>query len=404
MSKRERRNPLASLSEQELAILEGIKSGLPLTEVLAPMIKRVTEAALEGELGAYLDQEEGLPNRRNGKSKKQVRSSFGEFELETPRDRNCGFDPQIVPKRQTALSEELDAKILSLYAAGMSYADIKQGVQEMYQVEISPGAISRISDRLLPEIQEWRQRPLEDAYAIVYLDAMYFKVKEEGKVETKAICSVLGVDKEGRKDILGMYLSESEGASFWAGVLADLKNRGIKDILIACVDGLKGFPEAINSLFPATDVQLCVVHQIRHSMKYVSYKNKKEFMADSKEIYRAPNKEAAEENLLKLQEKWGEKHPVSVRSWVDNWDNLSTYFKYDESVRRMIYTTNAVEGMHRMVRKYTKTKGSFTSENALIKSVYCAYKKCLQKWTMPVQNWPQIVSQLEIHFPGRLGL
>jgi len=329
---------------------------------------------------------------------------MGAFELETPRDRNADFEPQIVKKRQTVMTDDLDSKILNLYANGMSYADIRDNLEEIYQVPISNGTISKITDRLLPELEEWRNRPLSSVYSVLYLDAIHFKVRENNQVISKAIYSLLAINSEGEKEILGLYINESEGASFWAGILASLKERGVKDILIACVDGLTGFPDAINALFPKTEVQLCVIHQIRNSLRYVASGDQKEFMIDLKEIYRASSKDVAETNLLKLGEKWGTKYPIVINSWNNNWENLSTYFKYDTNIRKLIYTTNAVEGLHRMVRKYTKSKGAFTSENALLKLVYCAYMKILKKWSMPIFNWALIVSQLELHFPDRLKL
>lgn len=395
-------NKKLSLMEQE--ILSNIKSGKGLQNALAPLVKRVMEVALDSEFEEYLEQNGSDKNYRNGKSYKTVKSSVGEFELETPRDRNADFTPQIVQKRQTVLTDDLDGKILNLYANGMSYSDIRENLEEIYNIPISNGTISKITDKLLPELEQWRNRPLSSVYAILYLDAIHFKIRENGHVVSKAIYSLLGINSEGKKDILGLYISESEGANFWAGVLASLKERGVEDILIACVDGLKGFPEAINSLFPKTEIQLCVIHQIRNSMRYVASSNQKEFMCDLKEIYRASSKELAETNLLKLEEKWGKKYPIVINSWNNNWENLSTYFKYDGNIRKLIYTTNAVEGLHRMIRKYTKSKGSFTSENALLKLVYCAYNKTLKKWTMPINNWALIVSQLELHFPARLKL
>jgi transposase-like protein len=370
---------------------------------LAPLMKRVMEAALEGEMDDYLDQNP-IENRRNGTSKKRIKSSSGQFELETPRDRNSDFQPKIIQKRQTVMTDDLDTKILNLYANGMSYNDIRDNLEEIYQVEISNGAITKITDRLLPELQEWRRRPLESVYPIVFLDAIHFKIREEGRVVAKAIYTLLALNDEGKKEILGLYINDSEGSNFWASVLSELKERGVQDIIIACVDGLKGFPEAINSIFPQAEIQLCIIHQIRNSMRYVASKNQKEFMADLKEIYRAPSKDIAETNLLLLEEKWGKKYPIAIRSWHNNWEELSTFFKYDQNIRKLIYTTNAVEGLHRIVRKYTKSKGAFTSQNALLKQVFCAYKKALNKWTQPVHNWAIIVSQLEIHFPERLKL
>jgi putative transposase len=274
----------------------------------------------------------------------------------------------------------------------------------MYGLEISTAKISLITDKLMPVITEWRNRPLEAVYPIVFLDAMHFKVREEGKVTSKAFYSVLGVNKDGRKDILGMYLSENEGAHFWLGVLNDLRARGIEDILIASIDGLKGFPEAIAQVFPKTEIQLCVVHQIRNSLKYVVSKDQKAFMVDLKLVYKATSKDLAEHRLLELGERWGKKYPAVIKSWQANWEALSQYFKYPEELRRIIYTTNIVEGFHRQIRKYTKSKGAFTSENALLKLIYCACQKILEKWDQPMHNWALIVSQLQIYFDGRLKL
>jgi transposase-like protein len=370
------------LSPVEQEILNNIQSGNSVQSALAPLMKRVMEAALQGEMDDYLDE---IPdqNYRNGTSKKRIKSSSGNFELETPRDRNCEFEPQIIKKRQTIMTEDLDNKILNLYANGMSYADIRDNLEEIYQVEISNGAINKITDRLLPELQEWRERPLDSVYAVIFLDAIHFKIREDGRVVSKAIYSLLGITAQGKKEILGLYIDDSEGASFWASVLASLKERGVDDILIACIDGLKGFPEAINSIFPKCEIQLCIVHQIRNSMRYVASKDQKDFMRDLKEIYRASSKNLAEDKLLKLDDKWSKKYPIVVNSWNNNWEELSSYFKYDHHIRKLIYTTNAVEGLHRMVRKYTKSKGSFTSENALLKLVFCAYKKALKNGHSP---------------------
>ncbi len=392
------------LSAVEQQILADIQSGSGLQSALAPMVKRVMEAALEGEMDAHLEERGHNGNRRNGKARKRVKSSSGAFELEAPRDRNGTFEPQVIKKRQTVLTDDLDAKILNLYASGMSYSDIRCNLEEIYQVKISSGAINKITERLLPALQEFRERPLEAVYAIVYLDAIHFKLRENGRVVPKAIYTLLGITSDGKKDILGLYINDTEGANFWAGVLASLKERGVEDILIACIDGLKGFPEAINAIYPKTEIQLCIIHQIRNSMRYVASKDQKEFMVDLKTIYQASSKDVAEVNLLKLIEKWSKKYSVVTDSWSRNWEELSAYFKYDRHIRKLVYTTNAVEGLHRMIRKYTKSKGSFTSENALLKLVFCAYKKALKKWTQPIQNWALIVSQLEIHFPKRLSL
>jgi putative transposase len=389
--------------------LSQIKSGQSLMGkdgVLTPLIKQLLEAALEGEMEAHLSEcrEENTPNRRNGKMSKTIKSETGSFELETPRDRLGSFEPEIVKKRQTVLNESLDNKVLSLYSIGMSYEAITEHLAEMYGLEVSTAKISLITDKLLPLITEWRNRPLESVYPIVFLDAMHFKVRVEGKVVPKAFYTVLAVTPEGKKDILGLYLSEAEGARFWLGVLSDLKARGVEDILIASIDGLKGFPEAIAEVFPRTEIQLCVVHQIRNSLKYVASKEQKAFMTDLKLVYKATSKELAEHHLLELNEKWGKKYPAVMRSWSNNWEALSQYFKYPEIIRRMIYTTNIVEGFHRQIRKYTKNKGAFTSENALNKLIYCACQKVLENWNQPMHNWGAIVSQLQIFFDDRLHL
>lgn len=396
-------------NEFKTEAIEKIKSGQPLTGkggILTPLLKELLESALEGELESHLlaSREAGVSNRRNGKSSKHVQTSSDSFELLTPRDREGSFEPEIVKKRQTVLNESLDNKVLALYALGMSYDAISEHLAEMYGLEVSCAKISLITDKLLPLITEWRNRPLESVYPIVFLDAMHFKVRVEGKVTTKAFYSVLAISTEGKKDILGLYLSENEGARFWLGVLNDLRARGVEDLLIASIDGLKGFPEAIADVFPKTEIQLCIVHQIRNSLKYVVSKDQKAFMADLKQVYRASSKDLAEHHLLELGEKWGKKYPAVMKSWNDNWENLSQYFKYPEELRRIIYTTNIVEGFHRQIRKYTKNKGAFTSENALLKLIYCACQKVLEKWSQPMHNWALIISQLQIYFDGRLNL
>jgi putative transposase len=389
--------------------IEKLKSGQTLLGkegVLTPLIKQILEAALEGEMESHLQvcQEQSQPNRRNGKLKKVLKTTNGSFELETPRDRESTFEPEIVKKRQTVLNESLDTRILALYGLGMSYQAIAEHLTDMYGLDVSAAKISQVTDRLLPVITEWRNRPLEAVYPIVYLDAIHFKIREEGKVVAKAIYSILGVNQEGHKDILGIYLSESEGAHFWLGVLNDLRARGVDDILIASIDGLKGFPEAIAEAFPRTETQLCVVHQIRNSLKYVVSKDQKTFMIDLKQVYQASSKGLAEKHLTELEEKWGKKYPVVIKSWRTNWELLSNYFKYPEDLRRIIYTTNIIEGFHRQLRKYTKSKGAFTSENALLKLIYCACQKVVEKWNQPMHNWALIISQLDIYFAGRLDL
>jgi transposase-like protein len=364
------------------------------------------EASLEGELDAHLNEcrEQGVSNRRNGKLKKIVKSGAGPFELETSRDREGSFEPQLIKKRQTVLNESLDNKILALFGIGMSYSAIAEHLADMYGLEVSSAKISQITDKLLPIIEEWRSRPLETVYPVVYLDAIHYKVREDGRVVSKAIYTVLGINKNGLKEVLGIYLSEAEGARFWLQVLNDLKNRGIEDILIICIDGLKGFPEAIAQIYPSTEIQLCVIHQIRNSLRYVVSKDQKEFMQDLKQVYKSNSKTQAEIALDSVEEKWGKKYAPVFKSWRSNWEALSQFFKYPFELRRIIYTTNIIEGLHRQMRRFTKSKGSFTSENALLKLIYCACQKAAEKWDQPLHNWALIISQLEVYFEGRLDL
>ncbi|SHO53930.1 IS256 family transposase, partial [Desulfopila aestuarii] len=369
--------------------------------ILTPLIKQLTEAALEAELDSHLKQDI-TANRRNGKSKKTIKSMNGSFELNTPRDREGNFSPQFVKKHQTTMSDELEQKILALYGLGMSYKDISGHLQEMYGVEISTGALTAITDKIIETVKRWRARPLESIYPVVWLDAIHYKVHENGRVVSKAVYTILGVNLEGRKDVLGLYISENEGANFWLQVLTDLANRGVEDILIACIDGLKGFPEAIEAIFPKTEVQLCVVHQIRNSLKYVASKNQKEFMVDLKRVYKANSKDIAEVELDALESKWNSKYPIVIRSWRNNWERLSQYFKYPDDIRRIIYTTNTIEAVHRQFRKLTKTKGAFPNQDSLLKLLYLGIQNAQKKWTMPIQNWSLSVSQLAIFFEGRL--
>lgn len=389
-------------------ILEEFRNGKKLTGkggLLAPLIKQLTEAALEAEVESHIanDVLSGNRNRRNGVNKKTIKgTSDGTFELETPRDRNGTFEPQIVKKHQTTISDEIEEKIISMYALGMSYRDISSHLEDIYQVSISTATISAITDKIITSVKEWQARPLEALYPFVWLDAIHYKVKDGGKYVSKAVYTILGVRVDGKKEILGLYLSESEGANFWLSVLTDLQARGVEDILIASVDGLKGFPEAINAIFPQTEVQLCIVHQIRNSIRYVVSKEQKEFAKDLKLIYQAPTKEMAEEELLKLEEKWGKKYPLVINSWNNKWDNLSIFFKYPAEIRKIIYTTNIIESIHRQFRKLTKTKGAFPNENSLLKLLYLGIQNASKKWSMPVRNWSLTISQLAIFFEGRL--
>ena len=387
--------------DKALAALQNGQDPTGKDGILTPLIKQLTEAALKAELEAHLEAEES-PNRKNGTTKKTIKSPSGSFELETPRDRAGSFEPQLIKKHQTHLTDEIERKILSMFSLGMSYQDMAAHVADLYGLSVSSATISAITDRLIPELKQWRERPLDSHYPFLWLDAIHYKVKEDGRYERKAVYTVLGLNLAGKKEILGLYLSESEGANFWLSVLTDLSNRGIKDILIAAVDGLKGFPGAINAIFPQTEVQLCVIHQIRNSLKYVASKNQKAFMADLKPVYKAVNKEAAETALDDLERRWGDQYPIVIKSWRSKWDNLSVYFKYPEEIRRVIYTTNAIEAVHRQFRKLTKTKGAFPNENSLLKLLYVGIQNATKKWTMPIQNWNLTLSQLSIYFEGRL--
>ncbi|MCG8320390.1 MAG: IS256 family transposase, partial [Cytophagales bacterium] len=372
------------LNELQKKALEQFKSGQSLfgkDGAFAPMLKQFLESALEAEMSEHLDeQKRDQGNKRNGKGKKTIKSSTGSFDIETPQDRQSSFDPQIVKKRETVLADSLQDKIIGLYGLGMSLRDISDHIKEMYDTEISHTLLGQITDRIIPQVKAWQNRPLEPVYCIVWMDAMHYKVRSEGKVEHKALYNILGVNAAGMKEILGMYVSESEGANFWLQVLTDLHNRGLKDILIACTDNLRGFSEAIQSVYPKAEVQSCMVHQVRNSLKYVASKDQKAFMKELKEVYRADTKELAETALLNLSEKWGKKYPIVIQSWEANWEKLTTYFQYTAPIRKLIYTTNAVEGYHRQIRKVTKTKGAFTSDMALLKLVYLATKNIEKKW------------------------
>jgi len=386
------------------AALQGLREGKDLTGkdgILTPLIKQLTEAAMQGELEAHLASED-TANRKNGYSRKIMKGPTGCFELDAPRDRTGSFEPQIVKKHQTHLTDELERKIIALFTLGNSYQDIRTHIADLYGISLSNGTINAVTDKLVPALQAWRERDLEDIYPIVWLDAIHYKIKENGRYVSKAVYTLLGLNIEGKKELLGLYLSDQEGAHHWLSVLTDLYNRGVKDILIACVDGLKGFPEAIESIYPNTEIQHCIIHQIRNSMKYVASKNQKAFMADLKTVYKAATLNAAELALDDLQAKWGDKYPMVITSWRSKWPTLSAYFKYPDYVRKAIYTTNAVEAVHRQFRKLTKTKGGFANENSLLKLLYAGILKASERWTCPVQNWNLTLSQMAIHFPGRL--
>jgi transposase-like protein len=390
-------------------VLEQLKSGKPLLGkdgAFAPLLENILNAALEGEMDAHLDEDErGLGNRRNGRMSKQVQTQMGEVTVHTPRDRHSSFEPEFIKKRETILAEGVADRIIGLYALGNSTREISDWMEENLGNRVSADTISSITDRVLPEIQSWRSRSLENVYPIVWMDAIHYKVMDEkNRPVTRAIYNVLGVDRNGYKDLLGMYISKSEGANFWLSVLTDLQSRGVNDILIASTDNLTGFSDAIKSVFPQTVVQTCVVHQIRNSIKYVASKNQKTFMKDLKLVYQAVSKEQAAIELDNLDSKWGKDYPIVVKSWRDNWEKLTAYFEFSDAIRRIIYTTNTVEGYHRQIRKVTKNKGVFTNDTALEKLVYLAYRNIRKKWTMPLSNWGLTAQQLAIKFPERFNL
>jgi putative transposase len=384
--------------------LESLKKGKKLEGAdgaVTPLIKRLIEASLDGEMDAHL--QESRPNRRNGHGKKKVKTSFGDVNLETPRDRDSSYTPELIPKRQRSLGPSLENKILSLYSLGMSYRDISGHIMEMYGMELSPAQLTFITDKVWPEIEEWRSRPLDDVYPFIWFDALFYKVKQDGQIKSMAAYLALGMNVEGEKDLLGIYLAETESAKFWLQVLSDLQIRGVKDILIASIDNLTGFEQAIRSIFPQTDVQLCIVHQIRNSIKYVPWKDEREVIRDMKSIYKANNYEEAEKALAKFDSKWSKQYKAMVTSWKRNWEGLTSFYNYPEPVRKIMYTTNSIEGFNRQIRKATKAKGSLPSERALYKLLYLVSINVQKRWSRP-RSWSQVLNILATMFPERLGL
>ena len=374
------------------------------------LVKDVLENILEAEMDEHLgrdkyqrqsDIEPSERNYRNRYSQKNLRSSFGTVDLDIPRDRKSEFEPQIVKKYETVCNE-LDKKIISLYAKGMTTSDIQAEIEDLYGITISPSMVSKITDKVIATATEWQNRMLDKIYPIVYLDAMYFKVRSNGKIVNKAVYICLGYTMEGYKDILGLWVDEAEGAKFWLGICNDLKNRGVKEILIACMDGLKGLPQAIQTVFPSANIQTCIVHQIRNSIKYIASKDKKSFMKDLKEVYKAATEELALAQLDKLKETWGNSYGMVIDSWYNNWNNLSTFFDFSPRIRKIIYTTNALEGFNRQVRKYTKSRTIFPTDESLNKCVYLATMEIMEKWTQPVPNWGATLAELTLFFTEEL--
>jgi transposase-like protein len=374
-----------------------------LKDIFRDVIQELLEAELEVNLGYSKEDpsKKNTDNSRNGYSSKTLKSEFGEVEIQVPRDRKGEFQPKIIPKYQRNVTG-IEDKVISLYASGMSTRDISKQVEELYGIDFSAEMVSRITDRIMPEIKEWQQRPLESIYPFIFLDAIHYKVRDDGRIVNRAAYVVIGVTVDGSKDVLGIWIGDNESSKFWLGVLNDLKNRGVKDVLIFCVDGLTGLKEAINAAYPKAEVQRCIIHQLRNSFKYVSYKNVKEFSKDFKEVYQAINEDVALEKLYELKEKWGKEYPFAIRSWENNWDVLSPFYKFSEEIRKIIYTTNIIESLHRQYRKVTKSKTMFPSDSSLEKMLYLASRNVVKKWTQRYRNWDRVLSQLMILYPGRL--
>ena len=374
--------------------------------LLKQLTKRLVERALDAEMTAHLGHERHAPvanasgNTRNGRSRKTLKGEFGELPIEVPRDREGSFEPQIVPKHQTRWTG-FDEKVLSLYARGMTVREIQAHLQEMYGAEVSPSLISNVTDAVIDEVKLWQARPLDQVYPILYLDCIHVKVRD-GAVRAKAVYLAIGITLAGEKEVLGLWLSPNEGAKFWLQVVTELKNRGVQDIFVACVDGLKGFPEAIESVFPHATVQLCIVHMVRHSLNYVSWKRRAEVAADLRRIYTAATADEAEQRLTEFEAKWdGEYLPIG-QSWRRNWPRLIPFFDYPPEIRKVVYTTNAIESVNMSLRKLTKNRGAFPSDDALVKLFYLALRNISKKWTMPIRDWKAALNRFTIQFEGRL--
>jgi putative transposase len=400
--------PSVEKVQEELAKAENMDDFFGRDGIFARLFANTLEQMLETELSDELGYEpyeasgRNSGNSRNGHYRKKVRTSDGDVEIQVPRDRKSEFEPKVLPK-YSSNTNELEEKILGLYAKGVSTRDIQDTLGELYGVDISASTISKITDKIWELVEAWQNRPLAAIYPIIFMDAIHIKLRRDGKVANTAVHVVLGVDLEGHRDILGHWVADGgEGANFWLSVITDLQNRGVQDIFIACMDGLTGFSDAVHAVFPDTEIQRCIIHQIRNSLRYVSWKDRKAFVRDLKQVYQAANREAAEANLVDLGEKWGEKYAIAVRSWENNWEELATFFDYPAEIRRLIYTTNPIEGYNRQLRKVTKNKASFPTQEAVRKLLYLANINILKKWTRPVFDWPKILNQLAIRFEERL--
>jgi len=387
--------------------LKQLKTGEELNNFLAQLQKRGIEKILEGELDVHLGYERNektsASNSRNGYTGKKVKTSFGESAIQVPRDREASFNPMLIPKRQNMI-DGIETVIVSMYAKGMSVSDIEEQLKDIYSFDVSTSTISRITEAVAADITAWQNRPLESVYLIVWMDGIVFKVRENSKVINKTIYLAVGLNREGKKEVLGMWLGKNESAAFWLSVLTDLKARGVEDILITATDNLNGFTGAIKNVFPLSQTQVCVVHQIRNCSRYVVWKDKKEFAKDLKEVYSAPNKQAASTALESFAQKWNRKYPYAIKSWKDNWDELTVFFDFPLEIRKIIYTTNLIENLNGKIRKYTKNKLSFPTDDAVMKSVYLALREATRKWSMPIQNWGLILSQFLTIFEKRVQL
>ncbi|TCX56395.1 IS256 family transposase [Dehalobacter sp. 12DCB1] len=398
----QRKKLLEMLQEAGINNVSGVQDLFK--EMVSTVLENGLEAEMEDELGysKYDYRNKETDNSRNGYSEKTVKTSLGDMDISIPRDRKGEFEPQIIKKQQTTLSGDIEEKILSMYAKGMTTGDIESHIREIYGIEVSDSTVSRVTDKILPVVKEWQSRPLESIYAVVFMDAIHFHVRSEGQIVKKAVYIAIGIQMDGVKDVLGMWIGENESAKFWLSVMNGIKNRGVEDILIACVDGLTGFTSAIEAAFPKTEIQQCIIHQIRNTTKFVSYKDIKALMADLKNIYAAIDEQTALYELDSFDEKWGNKYPKIAISWKTHWANLSTYFKYPQEVRKLIYTTNAIEGFNRQLRKVTKSKSVFPTDDSLLKMLYLAMVDITKKWTGRRQDWGLIHSQLQIYFEDRL--
>lgn len=390
------------IKENKLVTAQDAQNALK--ELFAETIQEMLEAEMDTHLGyeKHEVKKKSTTNSRNGKTKKTITSEYGDQEISVPRDREGEFEPLVVKKHQSNVTG-IEDQIVALYAKGVSTRDIQDHLANLYGIDVSPTLISNVTNKIVPMIKEWQHRPLQGVYAVVFLDAIHFKVKQDGAIINKAAYMVIGIDLDGNKDVLGMWIGENESAKFWLSVLNELKNRGVQDILITCVDNLTGFSQAITACYPQTEIQKCIIHQIRNSTRYVSYKDLKKVTADLKPIYKALTEDAALVELDRFEETWGTKYPLIVRSWRNNWDELATFFKYPPEIRKLIYTTNIIESYHRQLRKVTKGKSIFPSDEALLKMLYLSTMDVVRKWTGRVQNWGQMLLQLSIFFPDRVG-